>query len=355
MWGKSATNQVKATAPGSATSSDLFARIGEFLERNRLGPDPVNYEFAFKVESNPTGPLATSVNALAEGGVRLTRRDIEALGGSAVVSPPLAMGDGGVIDPEDDPRAAGDAIAAKTQIHVDSFLDLVRAMHADTRGFGQELAASANAMQEVDADSDSAAIIKLTNAMIARINAAEARLDSVTSEVGELREKLEEARGNARTDPLTGLPNRRAFEEAFIDREHGNGQMFLAICDIDRFKAVNDGFGHAVGDRVLKAVGGVIAEHCGQHVVARYGGEEFIVLFTGCRQSEAHACLEGARMTAAQKRYRLRETDAPLGSVTFSAGFTEIRAGETLSNAFERADALLYNAKNDGRNNIKIG
>jgi len=354
-WGTTVAKQsggvVKAAAPAG---NDLFSRIGDFLARNRLAPDPVNYEFAYRVENNPTGPLAAAVNALVDGGVRLTRKDIEALGGDVVVARPLDR------EASAEPTAAGEttdereAMVARTQMQVESFVDLMRSMHAETRGFGQELAASANAMVTAQAAMETAEIVRITNLMIERIRLAETRLDNATREASDLRKKLEEARDNARRDPLTGLPNRRAFEEAYDEHESAGARMFVAVCDIDKFKSVNDQFGHAVGDRVLKAIGSLIAEHCADHLVARYGGEEFVVLFTNCDRAEAHRRLENARQVVAQKRYRLRETDAPLGAVTFSAGLTDIRSGEGLSDAFERADSLLYAAKEDGRNNIKI-
>jgi len=125
------------------------------------------------------------------------------------------------------------------------------------------------------------------------------------------------------------------------------------MCDIDHFKQVNDRFGHAVGDRVLRAIGSTLAEICTGHVVARYGGEEFAVLFTGVSLGEAETMLERARATVAGKRYRLRESDAPLGEITFSAGLTIATPGEILGTVLGRADRLLYAAKAEGRNCVR--
>jgi diguanylate cyclase len=88
-------------------------------------------------------------------------------------------------------------------------------------------------------------------------------------------------------------------------------------------------------------------------MVARYGGEEFAVLFSGVDMDVARVTLDSARSSVAAKRYRLRESDAPLGEVTFSAGLTLVAAGDKFHGAFQRADQLLYSAKEAGRNCVR--
>ncbi|MGJ3648531.1 GGDEF domain-containing protein [Sphingomonas sp. GlSt437] len=324
----------------AATASSLYARIGKFLDTHRLSPEPVHYEFAYRVLSSPDGPLAAAVQSLTEGGIRLTRKDIIALGGE-VASP----------EPETQSRALHDLLVSRTQMQVDGFQDLVRSVRAEATGFGRDLAASAEAIRDMGGEAG-AEIARLTSAMADRVRSAEARLEAATREAAELRAKLDEARDNARRDPLTNLPNRRAFEEAYAASLAAGHTHCVAVCDIDKFKHVNDSFGHAVGDRVLKAIGEVLETRCGDHLVARYGGEEFVVLFANVPIEQARVTLEGARATVAGKTYRLRETDAPLGTVTFSAGLTVAAPGEPLDAAFQRADALLYRAKEAGRNRL---
>jgi diguanylate cyclase len=227
---------------------------------------------------------------------------------------------------------------------------MMQTIRAETQGFGRDLAASADAIRNVDAALGVTEVVRLTGVMLDRVRSAEERLEAATQEAEELRVKLEEARDNARRDPLTDLPNRRAFEEAFAASVAAGDRMCVAVCDIDRFKTVNDRFGHAVGDRVLKAIATALVDGCPGHFVARYGGEEFAVLFTGVERQSALATLEKARETVASKRYRLRESDEPLGAVTFSAGLTAAQPGESLGTVFGRADALLYAAKDGGRN-----
>ncbi len=319
----------------------VFDRIGLFLAQHRLSPDPLHYAFAHRVVSNPAGILAQSVAALTEGGIRLTARDIEKLGGKVVSSGP---------QPEAaEPPSPTDGLVAQTQMQVEGFADMMHAIRAETQDFGRDLAASADAMRSSDRAED---IARLTTVMLDRVQSAEARLAAATHEAEELRLKLEEARDNARRDPLTDLPNRRAFEESFAAHMVAGEQVCLAVCDVDRFKRVNDRFGHSVGDRVLRAIAEALTAACPGQLVARYGGEEFTVLFAGVTIDQAHATLDEARCVVAAKRYRLRESDEPLGAVTFSAGITESQPGEFLGAVFGRADKMLYAAKDNGRNRI---
>ena len=196
-------------------------------------------------------------------------------------------------------------------------------------------------------------MVELTTAMIHRVHASERRLHAATQEADDLRAQLEEAQGSARRDPLTGLPNRRALAEAFATMVPG-GPGCLAICDVDRFKTINDRFGHAVGDRVLTAIGQALQAVCGDHLTVRYGGEEFAILFTGADLANAGAVLESARIAVAGRRFRDRDSGAPLGEITLSAGVGTVRPGDTLDGAFRRADRALYRAKAEGRNRIVV-
>ncbi|WP_029625039.1 GGDEF domain-containing protein [Sphingomonas sp. PAMC 26605] len=317
-------------------AGQIFDCVRAFLTLHRLSADPIHYAFAYEVVCNPTGGLAQSVATMTEGGIRLSARDIVTLGGGT----PGAPAD----------QAQSDGLVAQTQMQVEGFTDMVRSIRAETADFGRDLAASATAMR---AGTGGGEVARLTAVMLDRVRSAEARLHAATSEADQLRAKLEEARGDARRDPLTGLPNRRAFEEAFAEQSARGTRLCLAVCDVDRFKRVNDQFGHSVGDRVLKAIAEALSAACDGHFVARYGGEEFVILFSNVDLSHAHLTLESARCTVDAKRYRLRETDMPLGAVTFSAGLASAEPGETLGATFGRADKLLYAAKDSGRNQVR--
>jgi len=321
---------------------DLFERVGAFLAANALPPEPPYYAFAYRVVSSPDSDLAKTVARLTENRVRLSRHDIEALGSSIPVSAPAPA--------HVDHRA--EQLVAETQAQVDGFASMMRAMQDETRGFGRDLAESAAAFSASSQLAGLDEVTQITSAMIARIRDAESRLAHATQEADSLRTKLAEAHDTARRDPLTGLPNRRAFDEAFASRGDTAGPHCLAVCDVDRFKRINDEFGHGVGDRVLNAIARLLLEECAPHLVVRHGGEEFAVLINGVDLAGATALLDNARAITAAKRFRSRDNQAALGQITFSAGVTAIQPGEAQDKAFARADRLLYAAKADGRDRI---
>jgi diguanylate cyclase len=320
----------------------LMARVTDFLCAHHLPPSPANFAFAYRLVSNPGGALAKAVAAIADGGVRLTQADLDKLGGPGADADAARQ------------LAQGQALIARTHDQVEGFETIVREMREETGQFGDDLAAGAEAIKTGGAVRIDE-VVEIAGAMVTRVRTAERRLAAATSEASELRQKLQEARDNARRDPLTALLNRRALEESYATAAASREAMCFAVCDVDSFKGFNDSFGHLVGDRVLKAIAEVLADHCAGHLVARYGGEEFAVLFSGVSLDEAIAMLDRARATVAGKRYRLRETNAPLGEVTFSAGVTAAAPNEPLADLFERADRLLYAAKADGRNCLKAG
>ncbi len=375
--------QATKSISGIPRGEPLFDQIGSFLDAQGLSPDPAHYAFAFGVLSAPDRPLAQAVARLTEGGIRLKRHDIERLGGRVVDGMPVtsrrSTHEGTGEAPEHGADQAGDQAAAsaaapmtdqaaeraadakvddamalvvQTQQQVDGFAEIMRTMQDETRGFGRDLEKSAAAITQM-AEIDE--ITRITTTMIGRIRDSEVRLAEATAEADALRAKLAEARDSARRDMLTGLPNRRAFEEAFAERDQDAGPYCLAVCDIDRFKHVNDLHGHGVGDRVLTAIGRAMATECAPHLVVRHGGEEFAVLLSGVGLADAAERLDSVRAIVAAKRFRNRETDTPLGVITFSAGITAIQGDESADIAFSRADRLLYVAKNQGRDQICAG
>lgn len=314
----------------------LFEAAVRFLADHRLGYDPARYAFAWRVVSDPEGPLARAVAALTEGGIRLTEDDLKALG-------ERSGDDAGALE-----RAA--ALVAQTRAQMDSFVGLMDRMREETTDFGRDLAASVDALDATHAPT----IVSLTVSMLSRVQAAEDKLADATVEAAGLRAELAVARDDARADPLTGLPNRRAMIEAYAAAAAEGRPHCLAIADIDHFKRINDRFGHAVGDRVLTAIARTLADSCDEALVARYGGEEFALLFPHGDLAAAAAALERARAEVAGRRYRLRDADTLLGTITFSGGAIVVAPGEALEDAFARSDVLLYRAKENGRNRIEF-
>lgn len=154
-------------------------------------------------------------------------------------------------------------------------------------------------------------------------------------------------KSEALTDGLTELKNRRAFDND-IDFLKQNSDLCLAIIDIDNFKAINDTYGHATGDMVLKTVSDIGLRLRGMDNITlyRYGGEEIAVLFQEMTQEEAWAFLERWRETCDRRRFR----EANL-HVTFSGGLS-MKGEMSVDEALALADQRLYKAKRGGKNRI---
>jgi diguanylate cyclase (GGDEF)-like protein len=155
----------------------------------------------------------------------------------------------------------------------------------------------------------------------------------------------------AHTDPLTGLPNRRALYEAFQSLREKPDALVLAIAiiDIDRFKAINDRLGHDGGDEVLRRVADCLRNSCPSPAIpVRLGGEEFVVLLPGCDGNAAMLLCESIRLCI------FRLTIPELSGVSVSIGLTRVLRNEDLTDALRRADRALYEAKRSGRNRCVV-
>ena len=179
----------------------------------------------------------------------------------------------------------------------------------------------------------------------------QSELEETRKAVAQQSQKLEEAKEEARVDALTGLPNRRAFDEqieqAHIAFSEEGTSYTVALLDVDHFKKFNDVHGHAVGDKVLEFVGEVLRRtQRGTDHVARYGGEEFVVLLERVPGHQATSVVERQRERIGKSSLRVEGKDL---SITVSAGVAEIQPGESMTSVLERADKALYAAKEAGR------
>jgi len=184
-------------------------------------------------------------------------------------------------------------------------------------------------------------------------------LNETKREVENLREELEHSRQQATTDALTGLLNRRAFDEvihqATEDANMDQEPLSLLMVDIDHFKQVNDNHGHLVGDKVIRYIAGQLRKNVkGKDTVARIGGEEFAVMLPNTNLDHARIVAESIRKTVAHSQLKRMDNQSPIGSVTISIGTTNYRPGEGIDQFIQRADEALYISKNAGRNRVSI-
>lgn len=200
-----------------------------------------------------------------------------------------------------------------------------------------------------------AEIIADTRNFIEESRQFETNLIESTQEISNLKDELDIARRMATTDSLTGLHNRRGFDEALIKavenshRRHDN--FCLLILDIDHFKKVNDKHGHLVGDKVLVGISKILQKQMrGKDYLSRYGGEEFAVLLKETPITGAFTVAENLRRVVEKLRLKHVKTGKQLDQVTISIGVASYRKNEEIKEFIQRCDKALYRAKELGRN-----
>ena len=172
-----------------------------------------------------------------------------------------------------------------------------------------------------------------------------------------LNEELDRVTLLSLTDELTELPNRRAFIQRLKDevgrvKRYGH-KLTLALLDLDYFKPINDQYGHNIGDKVLRAYASeVLSMFREQDMIARYGGEEFVVIFPDTTIPGALQALNMVQQRAETASLNVGEVEIKLP--TFSAGVVSFQADDSIDSLIQRADQVLYEAKNRGRNRIEV-
>ena len=179
------------------------------------------------------------------------------------------------------------------------------------------------------------------------------RLDAAERQLEKQTQQIECYLTEARTDGLTGLFNRRAFdqrlEELFVAYRNGGRSFVVVLIDIDRFKSINDTYGHQAGDQVLQQLAAFLRTRLDRAlIVARFGGEEFAAIMDGPLR------IAGEKMNELRKEVANQRIDAEGRQleITMSVGLSEPRDDIVVSPLLRRADESLYAAKNMGRNRV---
>ena len=184
------------------------------------------------------------------------------------------------------------------------------------------------------------------------------RLDHSMQEVRELTEQLERAEHEAKIDPLTGMLNRRGFEQRLLSFAGNSGSLHgstMLVADIDHFKQVNDRYGHLVGDKVIRSVAQIIGENIkGQDIAARLGGEEFAIFLPDTTLQGATILAQRICAITATRSIRRSGANTSTDRVTLSIGAAAGAESDTLETLIDRADKAMYAGKQAGRNRVSI-
>lgn len=242
---------------------------------------------------------------------------------------------------------------------IDKVMELLEGALGSTSKYGQSLEAFSN---DLAITIDKRRIRELVSALVtatkdvaATNKTLENRLRDTRGEIEVLRETLENVRLESLTDPLTGIANRKHFEEmlvktldqAVVERS----PLSLIVIDIDHFKRFNDTYGHLTGDQVLRLVGMTMREQVKtKATLARFGGEEFGIILPDTTVDTARETAERVRTSVMSRELVKRSTGETLGKVTVSVGCAAMRKGDTAVSLLERADQCMFAAKRSGRN-----
>jgi diguanylate cyclase len=316
------------------------------MVRHGIAPHPLNFEIWFNYVAGHNPDLCRSVDALLAGEEGFGNERAEEL----------------------HTRFFSDktesAHLAETAGLLDSQLRHLMAVLSETGGntktFGSALQDFTGALHSGDESELRAALSRIATAtaeMSQRNSALERQLADSSGEVRQLRDDLDSMRRQAFTDGLTGIANRKMFDQE-LDRLTAASQadarsLSLLMLDIDHFKRFNDTYGHQVGDQVLKLLAATVKECVkGRDIPARYGGEEFSVILPDTSLGEATILAEQIRTAIGGKKVINKQTHQDLGKITVSIGAGQYVAGETMDALIQRADDALYFAKQTGRNRV---
>ncbi len=202
-------------------------------------------------------------------------------------------------------------------------------------------------------------VLKETRATEQSQRQIETQLSNITNDMESLRKELAQVKEESLVDALTGISNRKAFdatlEQAVHTARETKSPFCVLLADIDYFKKVNDSYGHLVGDKVLRFVASTL-KRCikGKDMAARFGGEEFVVILPQTELSGAFTVADQIRKSIASGTLKDMKSEEVYGRVTISIGVAQFNASDLPNVLLQRADQALYQAKECGRNQVKM-
>jgi diguanylate cyclase len=313
-----------------------------------LPVSPQNYEVWLNYVTNALPDLRAAIDKLLQSGRRVSSSDMEEIYERFFSTTRLST----------QVMETGSRIAHE----IADALDALKMAGATTERYGATLSIARDSLVggQIDGDGLKRLITVLaaaTNEMSKQNASLSQKLSQSSVEMEKLRASLRQARAEALTDALTGVANRKLFDETLRLRkqeaDNEKGDLCLTLCDIDHFKSFNDTWGHQTGDQVIRFVASTLNRFAlPDHLVARYGGEEFAVIMPRTSLAQAARICDQIRVAIEAKRLVRRSTNETIGAVTISFGCASYVPGETVAQIIARADECLYLSKRNGRNRV---
>ena len=331
-------------SPGQAKelADQALVRMKEF----GLSPNPNNYTVWFTYFTGRDPELNSVIDAAVAGG-----RSFDDIRCHAIYQRFFGQDDADKLF----------TTSAHIEAAVDRILDHVDQVGRSADGYRKAISGFSDQLHEDSSAEDVhqivAGITDETRRMEERTRELEQKLQESSEEVAELKANLEEVQNEAMTDMLTGIANRRRFDQALQDQAadavEEETPMSLLLLDIDHFKKFNDNFGHLMGDQVLKLIARSLTQSVkGRDLPARFGGEEFAIVLPETPLEAACVLANQIRMLIARRNIVKKSTGEILCKMSVSIGVGQYRPGEPLDDLIRRADGALYAAKDAGRNRV---
>lgn len=328
-------------------ASGFAAQAMERMLADRLAPNPENFTLWYAYFGGQLPDLSRAIDIAQRDGATLSQSHCDELFKRFFT-----------LDAE---AQAIRETSEKARVALGRILDQLGTVGSETDRYGHTLAGFQGELDQPmtveELRAMVAAIAAETTAIVDRQTRLQTQLLDSSQQLAEMRVSLDTARREAMTDGLTGISNRKAFDQALAEAaeesEREKLPLALLMVDIDHFKRFNDTHGHLVGDHVLKLVAKVLTECIkGRDTAARYGGEEFSIILPRTELANALKVAEQVRASVGSRQIVNRARNVAYGSVTLSIGVAEYRPGEPLGTLIRRADQALYAAKRGGRNRV---
>jgi diguanylate cyclase len=306
---------------------------------------PRNYEIFYEALNGTNRELSLAVLSLSN---RPTQADLDSIGRTFFAQnhgPGIVEHARDVIAKELEDIAA---LLRSERSHIEKYGKI---LDETSSGLGNRSLLSQELLQKVVSAMSSA-----TNSTIDHGRQVASTLSEKTAELESVKSKLEEYKRLADTDPLTQIWNRRAFDKEITSIYNSNkGILFnaLILADIDRFKDINDRYGHPVGDRIIQIIAEIFQTGTlGDMFVARTGGEEFALIVEGASEDTTYEIAERLRARIEQTPFTSSQSGTNYGTVTVSMGICMASEAKSPEDLYTKADRALYRSKVGGRNRV---
>jgi diguanylate cyclase len=327
-----------------STMAIAQAALGQIATHGQAA-DPRGYELWYQFATGNSGLLCAAVNARLERSGTLSAKDIDDIY-NAHIAPT-------------DASTRVDKLGARVADEIEQVMAMIEAAEDSTSHYSSNLTKVSARLGTVK---DREGVRAIVEGLVLATKEAETsnlklqhQLQAMWEEVGQLRTDLETIRTESLTDTLTSLGNRKFFnislERSVAEAHAKTAPLSLLFADIDRFKSINDTFGHVVGDRVLRFVANTMkGTLTGNDIAARYGGEEFAVIMPKTPLRAAIEVADQLRVAVMKGELVRRSTGEKQTRVTISIGVAALHSRTTPQALIEAADVCLYAAKRSGRN-----